>query len=100
MGRLDIKIKRGTQIVVEYADGSTVEYKTITDIDIDSLYDTIGRLEQLGAEREARSQMLPCITGTANGCECFGRGRPCYGCSTTGADHAGGSHRGVSPADS
>lgn len=48
MSRLDIKIKAGTRIIAAYPDGATVTYETITDTDIDHLYDTVSRLELLG----------------------------------------------------
>lgn len=47
MGRMDIKVKKGTTIIVEYSDGSTVTWSPVSDIDIDHLHDTVGRLEMM-----------------------------------------------------
>lgn len=56
MSRLDIKIKAGTKIIVDYGDGMTITHETITDTDIDHLYDTLGRLEEIErVDRENRS---------------------------------------------
>lgn len=45
MSRLDIRVKAGTKIIVEYGDGTTIASETVTDTDLDHLYDTLARLE-------------------------------------------------------
>ncbi|MDH5134981.1 MULTISPECIES: hypothetical protein [unclassified Microbacterium] len=51
MSRLDIKIKAGTRIIVDYGDGLTITHETVTDTDIDHLYDTLSRVEQFACEK-------------------------------------------------
>lgn len=52
MSRLDIRVKAGTKIILDYGDGMTITHETITDTDIDYLYDTIARLELVHTDRE------------------------------------------------
>lgn len=56
MSRLDIRVKAGTKIILDYGDGMTITHETITDTDIDHLYDTISRLEPVHTDRENRSE--------------------------------------------
>jgi len=52
MSRLRIKIKAGTRIIASYEDGKTITYESLTDTDIDHLYDVLGRIEQSEAGEE------------------------------------------------
>lgn len=56
MSRLDIRVKAGTKIILDYGDGMTITHETITDTDIDYLYDTIARLELAHTDREKGSE--------------------------------------------
>lgn len=47
MSRLDIRVKAGTKIILDYGDGMTITHEMYTDTDIDYLYDMLSRLDDM-----------------------------------------------------
>lgn len=56
MSRLDIRVKAGTKIIIADPDGKTITHESLTDTDIDHLYDVLAMFEQLATKRENGSE--------------------------------------------